>query len=481
MTNGNYVVRSQEWDNPLPLTTNVGAVTWGNGAGGTSGLIAPSNSLVGVTMGDFVGNTAITALSNGNYVVPSVSWINPAGAIPQAGAITWGNGASGTVGQVTAANSLVGGANSDLIGSSGVIALPNGNYYVNSLFWDNMPLVISNASAITFGNGAGGTIGSITSANSILGTASFGINAPEFDQTRNRLVVGRAASNTVSILFFNTTVVANGGNIDSAATFDNGLPNGLVNAIVPNGFPLNLNQPMNVGQVAVGCGGALSGGSYIIGNVRKDFCAAVNEAFLYPLGDADDYSPLRTANVTGTGFLTASVTDTTLPGLPPPLSVSRYWSLSGAGITTDLSFTYVDADINSLEIAYKVYRRFSTTTTQAMPSSINALTNTATVTGVSSFSDWGIGNQFAPTAASVTVGGRVVLPDDFGLTRAQVTLTDAAGNARTTLTGKSGNFVFREIAAGETYIISVSARRCIFAPQIVTVNEDVTDLIFNAQ
>jgi len=162
------------------------------------------------------------------------------------------------------------------------------------------------------------------------------------------------------------------------------------------------------------------------------------------------------------------------------LSVSRYWSLIGGGITTDLSFTYVDADVNGAEIAYKVYRRLSTT--ELTPSSNNAATNTATATGISSFSDWGIGSLFTPitpTAASVTVGGRVMLPNDsFGLTKAQVTLTDAAGNARTTLTGKFGNFIFREVAAGETYIISVTARGYTFAPQIVTVNEDLTDLIF---
>ncbi len=204
LTNGNYVARSSSWDNPAGSVSNVGAVTWGNGAGGTVGPVTSGNSLIGGTANDKVGCDLVvggfTVLTNGNYVVRSSNWDNPTGAIVDAGAVTWGNGTGGTVGLVTPSNSLIGGTASDNIGNGGVTALTNGNYVAQSNNWDNPAGSIVNARAITFGNRIGGTIGLITSANSVLGTVANGISGFSFDALRNRLVVGRSASNIVSLL-----------------------------------------------------------------------------------------------------------------------------------------------------------------------------------------------------------------------------------------------------------------------------------------
>ena len=50
LSNGNYVVRSAYWDNGA--ATNAGAVTWGSGTTGVSGVVSSSNSLVGSTSND---------------------------------------------------------------------------------------------------------------------------------------------------------------------------------------------------------------------------------------------------------------------------------------------------------------------------------------------------------------------------------------------------------------------------------------------
>jgi hypothetical protein len=88
---------------------------------------------------------------------------------------------------------------------------------------------------------------------------------------------------------------------------------------------------------------------------------------------------------------------------------------------------------------------------------------------------------FAPTAAFVSISGRVITPNDLGLTKALVTLTDSQGNSRTTTTGKFGVFRFAEVAASETYILSVASKRSVFAPQVITANADIADLIFVPQ
>jgi hypothetical protein len=209
LTNGNYVVRSPFWDNPAGPTADVGAVTWCSGTTGCSGAVTPSNSLVGGTASDVVGSVGVTPLTNGNYVVRSPLWDNPAGPTADVGAVTWCSGTTGCSGAVTPSNSLVGGTATDGVGNSGVTPLTNGNYVVFSPFWDNPAGPIANARAVTLGNGLGGTVGLITSANSVLGTVSNGISGFSQDYARNRLFVGRGASNMVSILYFANADLSN--------------------------------------------------------------------------------------------------------------------------------------------------------------------------------------------------------------------------------------------------------------------------------
>ena len=84
----------------------------------------------------------------------------------------------------------------------------------------------------------------------------------------------------------------------------------------------------------------------------------------------------------------------------------------------------------------------------------------------------------APTAARVSISGRVSTPQSFGLVNARVTLTDLDGNSRTVMTHKFGNFRFNEVAAGQTYVLTVASKRYTYAAQIITPTEDMTELIF---
>lgn len=168
LSNGNYAVVSPGWDNGG--TNNVGAVTWGNGTTGTSGNVGAGNSTTGSTNDDQVGSGGVFALTNGNYVIASPLWNN--GGTGDAGAATWRSGTAASSGTVSAANSLVGTRSNDNIGSGGITALTNGNYVVVSPNWDSGAIFTSNQGAVTWGNGATGTSGNVTNANSLVGASS---------------------------------------------------------------------------------------------------------------------------------------------------------------------------------------------------------------------------------------------------------------------------------------------------------------------
>ena len=119
LSNGNYVVSTLNWNNGA--LTYAGAVTWGNGVSGVSGVVSSSNSLVGSKQNDKVGSGGAVAVGNGNYVVVSPNWKNAAGAV------TWGSGVSGVSGTISSGNSLVGSNTNDQVGLGGVTALSSGN------------------------------------------------------------------------------------------------------------------------------------------------------------------------------------------------------------------------------------------------------------------------------------------------------------------------------------------------------------------
>ncbi|MBS1792894.1 MAG: carboxypeptidase regulatory-like domain-containing protein [Acidobacteria bacterium] len=88
--------------------------------------------------------------------------------------------------------------------------------------------------------------------------------------------------------------------------------------------------------------------------------------------------------------------------------------------------------------------------------------------------------QSVPTAARVSISGKVIVGKGSGLRNAAVVLTDEQGNSRTVRTGTFGYFSFDEVEAGQTYIIAVQSKSYQFAPQVVSVQENVTDLDFYA-
>ncbi len=89
-------------------------------------------------------------------------------------------------------------------------------------------------------------------------------------------------------------------------------------------------------------------------------------------------------------------------------------------------------------------------------------------------------NILGPTAANVSVSGRVLTDTGRGLRNAIVTMTDANGNIRTAGTNTFGYYRFVDVGVGETYIFAVNSKQYTFAPQVLNITEDLSDLNFIA-
>lgn len=91
--------------------------------------------------------------------------------------------------------------------------------------------------------------------------------------------------------------------------------------------------------------------------------------------------------------------------------------------------------------------------------------------------------QLAPTASAASIGGRVKVTgaSGKGIRNAQLTLTNTAtGEAFTVRSESFGAYRFADLPVGQTYILSVTARRFSFAEntRVIALSEELTDIDF---
>jgi len=86
-----------------------------------------------------------------------------------------------------------------------------------------------------------------------------------------------------------------------------------------------------------------------------------------------------------------------------------------------------------------------------------------------------------PTAAPVSITGRVLNSRGRGIFNAIVTLTYPSGQEHYTITNPFGYYRFDELLVGDTYVLDVRSKRYTFTPQVISVSEELTEFNLVAQ
>jgi len=458
----------------FPLTN--GNFVWGtrfvNGATGSVGPTTESNSLVGSTWEDRVGSGGVTALTNGNYVVNSPSWWN--GDAQSAGAVTFCNGMTGRVGPVSTSNSLVGTHSQDGVGAYKTVALSNGNYVAFGIYWDGY------RGHATFGDGTNGTIGPVSSSNSLVGTIPYeGLNG----------VVPLANGNYLATSVYSNT--------KGAITFGSGTA-GVTGVVTEQNSLVGTSQGDAIGNSGIT---AYPDGTYVVYSGGWDNGGIVNaSAVTLGNGSIPLVGQITSANsVLGTLPTTAAAWRYAYDPVRKVLVVGRYskfvsifrysnatisgriTQISGvgvAGVTVSISGsatgqTSTDADGN-FSIDAPIKGSYTITPTKA-----GKIFSPASQT----FDGLMIGQtaNFTASQALASIAGRVLQQDGRGVTNALVTLTDSNNVPRQSITGRFGNYNFADLPAGQTYNISVTARRFQFTSQSIFLIDSLTSFDIVAQ
>jgi Carboxypeptidase regulatory-like domain len=92
----------------------------------------------------------------------------------------------------------------------------------------------------------------------------------------------------------------------------------------------------------------------------------------------------------------------------------------------------------------------------------------------------GVINVVAPTAAPVSISGRVSGPGGQAVGSATVTLTDSSGHVQTALSNSFGYFGFTNVTSGETYVLTVTHKRFTFSPRVVSVDDNISGMVISS-
>jgi CSLREA domain-containing protein len=86
----------------------------------------------------------------------------------------------------------------------------------------------------------------------------------------------------------------------------------------------------------------------------------------------------------------------------------------------------------------------------------------------------------APTAAGVTLAGRIMTANSRAVGQAFVTLTNSSGQIKTVISNPFGYFKFSDVAPGD-YVVNVGRKGYKFEPVMVSAQNDLSDLMFTVQ
>jgi hypothetical protein len=292
---------------------------------------------------------------------------------------------------------------------------------------------------------------------------------------------------------------------NSANWSSSGVPGSSDSAIIPSTGVLN--NPLNttsasVGMLMLGAGrivttgansltitncspSAITGGSST-SFVKGTLIRCVNNAgpYTFPVGTTAGYAPVTLGGVVGIGTFLVNPIDGVLTGASPLQSITRYWTITPTGPTqANITLSYQASDVpgGANENGFKFLHQNGSGTFTADPTSFDVPTHTFVINGVTAFSNWSLGTLLAPTAANVSVSGRVANQTGRSVSNAIVTFTDANGASRSARTNQFGYFVFDDITVGRTYVVSVRAKGYEFEPRAISIGDEIANLDFVAR
>ena len=251
-----------------------------------------------------------------------------------------------------------------------------GNYNIsgngNFLLGGGATLQIGSVDGIS----SSGTTGNILMS----GTRNLSAYANYVYNGTSSQVTGNGLPSSVRSLTINNSY---GVSISSNITVSNSLN-------LTNGALLTGSNSVTLGTSVTNVGFLTTSNGKILGNLNR--WLSNSSPNIFPVGPTtSEYTPVILSNVIGSGIFSVSAIDGIHPNATGPDFLQMYWKLTNGGITSaDLEFHYLENDVVGDEESYELYK-YNGSWLPVSPFNLNTSTNIASISGVSSFSDWTLG------------------------------------------------------------------------------------------
>ena len=262
---------------------------------------------------------------------------------------------------------------------------------------------LSSNAAIYIGSASGISLTGSSGNIQVTGYRSFGKNATYIFNGNTAQVTGDGLPASVKYLTINNSSgVSLSSNTNVSKTLE-----------LTNGNLLTSSNTLSLGTSHFNSGTLNNSFGKIIGNFNRQISNSVN-SILFPVGTSStNYTPVELNNVSGTGTFTVNAVAGAHPNVLGTNVLQMYWKLNNSGLTSaDVTFNYLDADVVGNESNYVIGKYDGN---WSFPGgTVNTTTNQATITGVTSFSDWSLGDQSAlpvelSSFSASTIGSNVKL------------------------------------------------------------------------
>jgi CSLREA domain-containing protein len=162
---------------------------------------------------------------------------------------------------------------------------------------------------------------------------------------------------------------------------------------------------VDMGTFTLTVNGVSRTNGWIIGNEQRTFAAAGPLPF--DVGTANGYSPVTVNATTGTfpANFTVKAIEGAMPGVSGTNKLARYWTLTNTTITeANLTFNYLGTDVTGTAANYQFIKK-SGGNISILPPTGTPTNTSATINGVTSFSDWTLAEPSAVVPGTIAFLG----------------------------------------------------------------------------
>ena len=337
---------------------------------------------------DFYGYTADDEMYIDDFLIVHTAYTNKVISTPTGG--NWNSGSTWVGGKVPNTNTrdaeIVAGATVTLTGittrNRATIVkgkLNCGNYYLSG----SGSFTLSGGGELQIGSASGITLSGASGNIQVTGTRYF-------NQLASYIYSGNAAQvtgNGLPVILKNLNINNPAGVTLSSNTIVSGSLDLDIGDLNTNGNSLTLGtSSTNPGTLA-------HNSLTISGSFNR--WISPSASLLFPVGTSSTkYTPVVLSNISGTGTFSVSAVAGPHPNVLGTNVLQMYWKLTNGGLTSaDVTFNYLDADVVGNESNYVIGKYDGN---WSFPGGfINPTTNQATILGVTTFSDWSLGDQSA--------------------------------------------------------------------------------------